>query len=158
MATFAAPLRKALGSMAVSSPASSDYYPMSSLSLWYGTAPFSEVVEPLNLRRMGLLSHSSFQRSGVHLTGPRFLTSKTRLALDRLGAANAWSHSARLTTTRMRQKISLPVGVKKKMVLRMSATGRGNVRAMKGLRLWLVVRALIVDELDRHSQHVLARY
>ncbi len=105
---------------------------------------------------MGLLSHSFFQRSGVHWTGLRFFTSKTCRTVVRLGASKARSHTARLTTTVIRQKINLLVGVKKKMVLLLSACEtRVHSITPSDVRLRIVVHALVVDELDGHSQPVL---
>lgn len=63
------------------------------------------------------MSHSSFQRKGVHLTGPWFLACKTSLTLVNFDTANARSCTARLTMTVMKQKINLLEGVKKKIVL-----------------------------------------
>ncbi len=71
-------------------------------------------------------------------------------------ASNAVSHTARLTTTVIRQKISLLVGVKKKMVLLLLACEtRAQNTVPNDIRLRFVIHALVVNELDGHSQPVL---
>jgi hypothetical protein len=76
-----------------------------------------ETRGPSNRRKIGRFSQSRFHRIGVHLTGPRFLIWKTPYASVKLGASNAPTARARLIITRIGQKISLLVLVKKKIVL-----------------------------------------
>lgn len=120
----------------------------------YSIASMVESSQPRTRRKTGILSISSFHRSGVHSVGPQTCDSNTRDALVRLGASKARSCNARVRMTVMGQKINFLLGVKEKMVLRCISkftTQRG--KKIGTIRPGLFIGSLVMNELNSHSQN-----
>lgn len=100
-------------------------------------------------RKNGTFSLQLFHRSGKHSLPPATSAPSTDAASFKHSASNAWSNNAIERNSKIGQKISFFARVKKIVLYSIS------VHNTKGLtshiRLWLVIRSLVIDKLDRHS-------